>query len=308
MEKEKKLINRSCKIIFMSLIIIAFIEMENWAPVRVFIVNKCNFFKGKGNLLSNIFIGILGSAILTCICELTEYNALKDKIENDILRLYEKWDKDVKYKIGYFFEDIQEIELFRDDVYEYWEEIHSIYVLYRPFSRGGIYIQLIKTLYEYVNELKKYFVDKENFQKEKKYISKRICIMKQLKGKNINNKKFCEDADALIKLYTESLENLYITKREIEGKGTLSNINRRRAHVLEMSSHVDVLKLSKSRKSVQRQDSAIDLQNLKLEQKIMKLKWLCYKIKKFFRNIIFRITCGIANHRHKIREHKKNKK
>lgn len=285
MQKSKELIFKCNRLIFMSVIIILILESESLAPVRGMVTDKIVFLKGKGTLVSNIFIGILGSAVLTCLNEIMEYRALRNKAEMDILRLYEKWEKDMKHKIGFSANGLGDIENKYDSIHQYWEEVNLIYASFTPFLRSGIYIKLIRVLYEYINVFNDYVENKIYVEKEKEYFTKEIFYYEQLKEKEVDNLKFCDSINELIRINKERLEDLdELVKDE---KDVLYEINTILPKVIEMSAWEGALKLLKSRKSVQEEDFKIDMENLKLECKILKYKRVLYRIKRFLRKTFF---------------------
>lgn len=62
----------------------------------------------------------------------------------------QKMGKNVQNNLPVIFEKEQDVELLLDTIAGYWDEISSIYTEYVPFFREGIYIKLIRSLYEFV--------------------------------------------------------------------------------------------------------------------------------------------------------------
>lgn len=172
MRKSKSIIIKSCWLITFSIICIFFLEANSLSDFRRLLASQITFFQGKRALFSNILIGILGSAVLTLFCEIIEYQNLKKEQHAKIVYICRKWERTIQYSLPVIFEKEQDVELFLDRIVGYWDEISSIYTEYVPFFREGIYIKLIRSLYEFVYTVKEYFGEKEDTQNNITYFTK----------------------------------------------------------------------------------------------------------------------------------------
>lgn len=77
MEKSKDLICKTLRLSGMLIVAIIILEADIFCAIRGYVATKLVFLQGKRAVISNIMIGILGSAILTFLNEIIEYNHLK---------------------------------------------------------------------------------------------------------------------------------------------------------------------------------------------------------------------------------------
>ena len=164
MEKSKQIMNKSLIIIGLTMSTILFIESTSCSPIRAFISSKIIFFQGKGTLISNICLGILGSAVLTYVNERIEFQTIKKKLEGDILRFYIKWMLEIRFKTLFLIKGAKDNIQIIENICQCWEEINSIYHAYLPYRRNGMYVELTRELYNYFKEFKTYIED--NYHKQ----------------------------------------------------------------------------------------------------------------------------------------------
>lgn len=207
MEKSKQLINKTCLIIAITILIIFFIESNFFTPFKVFISNYFIFFQGKSTLISNICLGILGSAVLTFVSEFSEYNSIKRKLEGDILRIYIKWSNEIEIHTLEEIDDIVYVELIGEYVYPYWNEISLLYNAYLPYNRKNSFVELIKALYTYITRFKDYIDKMRNKEKKRSYLLKYLREVEEIKSTHSINREQKEQIDKI---------NLYLNN-ELQG-------------------------------------------------------------------------------------------
>lgn len=95
MRRCRQLVKSMIIAIFLSLIIILLCEWEQFENIRVYIVQKIGFLSGKRESIENIFIGILGSSVVTLIGYILEYLQSIKALRKDVELCY----MDIRYKL-----------------------------------------------------------------------------------------------------------------------------------------------------------------------------------------------------------------
>ena len=73
MKKSRETIRGALRLIIIIILIIWFLESNACGGIREIVASYLSFFHGKREVFSNIFIGILGSAVLLTFNEVLNY-------------------------------------------------------------------------------------------------------------------------------------------------------------------------------------------------------------------------------------------
>lgn len=206
MEKSKRTLTKTRKIIFCSILIIMFLESDYFAPIRATVSSFLVFFQGKGTLISNIFIGILGSAVLTYVSEKAEYKVVKRRLQKDILRVYSKWNREIEPLTSKCIDDIECVELISKNIYQYCEEIHLLYNTYLSYSKNDTYISLLRPLYNYTSKFKDYLDYKQYNQGVREFFLSTIESLKKFKSDDPEKNKSIDEDIVLIQKDIQDIE------------------------------------------------------------------------------------------------------
>lgn len=258
MRKSKSIIIKSCWLITFSIICIFLLEANSLSNLRRFFATYIVFFQGKRVLFSNISIGILGSAVLTLFCEIIEYQSLKTEQQAKIVNISRKWERNIQHNLPIIFETEQDAALFLDRILDYWDEISSIYTEYVPFFRGGIYIKLIRSLYEFVHTIKKFFDKKDDLQN---------CIsdfkkMQELIAQN-KYKMASETIESIFEDYLKDIKRIEESDSDTDDAAIfLKEINRKKEDLNSVLIYANVLYLCGMESDVRQEDFHNDLRKV----------------------------------------------
>jgi hypothetical protein len=286
MKKSKQILDKTFKIIIMTIGIIFFLESDFFIPLRTFISKYIIFFQGKGALISNICLGILGSAILTFISEHSEYKSVKSKLEGDILSVYKKWEYEIEPQTLEQINDVKYVELIGEYMYPYWGEISSLYNTYVPYNRNkNIYVKLIKALYDYIKNFIVYVDAKQSYEKTKEYLTRTLKDWTELKN-TVNSPEQIEIIDRSMAKVQGLLNNLEDPSKKENSFFDL--INRNRCSLNEVAPQAELLNLLYYKSEVENQDfkqEMSDIKNMMAKQRRMRY---FYNVKNFFRSIYWK--------------------
>ena len=282
MKKSKDTIRQTLRLIFIITLIICFLESNVCRGIREFVASNFSFFQGKREILSNIFIGILGSAVLLAFSEVLNYIHEKKKLQFRILELYQKWDGEIKYKDEVIADNIIYLNCIAPELKNFWNEISLVYNDYLPYIRAGQYFKLIRTLFLYINEIKVYLDKVEYIQEEKVYLLKSIESYEKIRI-NCLNPEINRKIDFLVESWKKQLETVESEKID-EGK-IIKEINRKRNNVAVCSTTADILLAYYSWSSIETQDqkTELDMKVYEIEKKMRQIrrKQLVNKLKGF---------------------------
>jgi len=283
MRKSKSIIVKSCWLITFSIICIFLLEANSLSDFRRFLATQITFFQGKRALFSNILIGILGSTVLTLFCEIIEYQNLKKELHAKVVDICRKWEKNIQYNLPVIFEKEQDVVLLLDRITGYYDEISSIYTEYVPFFREGIYIKVIRSLYEFVHTIKEYFDKKE-------YTQNCIVYFKKMQEFIVQNK--CKMTSEAISRVIEVCSKIIKMMEELDSDQDgnvaifLKEINRKKEDLDSVLIYVDVLYLCGIEREVRQEDFQNDLRKIqnswiKMQQKekLRRFKEILYMIR-----------------------------
>ena len=296
MEKSKQILTKSLKMIIITSFIILFLEIDCFASIRFSVSNSIVMFQGKGTLISNICLGILGSAVLTFVSEHAEYVATKKRLQRDILRAYDKWHKKIEPETLDQIDDVLFIELIGSNICQYWGEVYLLYNSYLPYNRKDVFVKLIRALYEYINEFQRYLDFKQDIQRRRDENLKNIKGFNEVRAKypadpEINNK-----VDAAIELTQKILQDLDSDQDNKEE--WINSINRKRDKLDEMSSKAFGLEVCFKLQDVEHQDIEQDILDIKI--RLMK-----YEIQEYFNKFNYFIKKPLVQCKNLIRKIKK---
>lgn len=281
MKKSKETIKQSLRLIFIVVLILWFLESNRWGEVRAFVASNFSFFQGKREIFSNIFIGILGSAVLLAFGEIINYFQEKRRLELRILELYQTWDKQIKHKDEIIADNVSYLKCIEPEMMSFWKEVSLIYNEYLPYMRVGQYFKLIRSMFQYVNEIKVYLDKVEYIKNEKKYLLKSIEYYETLRSgyldTEINNK-----INICIESWRKQLEILECEK--LNEEKVVRKINKMRTSVSVNATTANVLFLDRNWKSIEAQDERFEFETSMYEiRKLSKQagrQQLGYKVKK----------------------------
>lgn len=271
MKKSKETIRESLRLIFIIILIIWFLESNVCRGIREFVASYFSFFHGKREILSNIFIGILGSAVLLAFNEVLNYIHEKKKLQFRILELYKKWDQEIKYKDEIIADNIIYLNFIAPELKNFWNEIAMVYNEYLPYIRAGQYFKLIRTLFLYINEIKAYLDKVEYIQKERVYLLKSIESYEKIR-ENYSNLEINKEIDFLIESWKKQLEK--IESEEIDEDKIIKEINHNRNNVVICSTTADVLLTYYLWRSIETQDkkNELDMKIYENEKKMRQIR------------------------------------
>lgn len=285
MEKSKQIIAKTRNIIVITVISIIILESNSFSFLRNFVSSYIIFFQGKRTLISNICLGILGSAILTFVCEHDEYKSTKRKLEGDILSVYRKWNKEMEPQTLERIEDIKYVNLIGEYMYPYWEEISLIYNTYLPYNRKNVYVKLIKTLYDYIKEFITYVEDEQYKKRNEEYFSRKLCELTKYKSMYPTDQKQSKLIDDAILLIQKQLRNLDKQKTSKDEKFLIDMINEKRCVLDEIAPQAEILDLLFYKNGAEQQDFVQDNKYIRSDIKKIRIKRRFSKINRFFRQI-----------------------
>ena len=303
MEKSKNVIFKMIRFVIMLSVCIIFLEADILKNFRNNIAICFPFFNGKKEILSNIFIGIWGSTLLTIFNELIEYSHSKKNLKSQILNLCDEWLHDIKYINPYPLIDKNQFCFVGKEVCKYWEKIEALYLEYLPFFRAGWHLNSIKLLYSYCLIYKKYFDSMETYHKELEYLPKQIQFYTELLSncEKTDHKQHLEEAINNLKDLLKSYQ------KEIYGydiKEDIKEANRIGAMLNEKLASTAAWKFVSDYKSIYEKDKQMERESemLKIKKSLRKCKWDLFvrKISKLSpKSIILNIKYKIIEHKYK---------
>ena len=280
MRKSKDIIKKSAILIGVLLLFIFFLEDDSYKKIRELLASEIIFFQGKRILFSNILVGILGSAILLFLGEVINYFQEKRVLEFRILELYEKWDKVIKHKDQIVTKNIHGLMYIAQEIKTFGNEVSEVYNAYLPYLRAGKKVELIRTLYQYANELKKYIEDVEYINKEKQYALQNMEYYIELK-KKCTDASIMAEIDNGIKRYQEYVKSL--NKNVVDEVAVSKKIATKRIAVIERWKTAYVMFLACKKNSLDEQDTKFeferDLYSIKRTMRKLRQRELLYKLK-----------------------------
>ncbi len=286
MEKSKQLLVKTSKIIFFTFMVMFFLEIDLFSPVRTFISSYITFFQNKGTLISNICLGIFGSAILTYVSEYCEYKSIKRRIQNDILRFFRKWNKEIEPQILDYIDNIEYVGLIEEDICQYWEEVYLLYNMYLPYNRNDLFVSIIRALYEYINEFKRYA---DNKRSKDKILKNLEILVKLNEGKPTDsNITLIEAIEANEKAF-QDLDNVYKSDEKL-----LDLINNKRSKLNAIIPDADMLEFIFAINGAEKLDFRHDLSTINNEiakqrlKRIFDIKGLWGKVKYKYMSIRYK--------------------
>lgn len=278
MEKSKQLLTKARNIIIFTSMVIFFIEANLFSFIRVFISNHITFFQNKGTLISNICLGVFGSAILTYVSEYCEYKSIKRKMRHDILRFCRKWKKEIELQTLDYIDNIEYVELIGEGIYQYWEEAYLLYNTYLPYNRNDSFVRIIRALYEYINEVKIYLDNKREIEN----INKNIKLLETLENKKtIESTLIVKEA---IELNQKALQELY---KVCESDEVIKKINDKMSALNGIISEADMFELVYVMTEAHSQDLRQDIINIENEITKQRIRHF-FDIKRISRKIRYK--------------------
>lgn len=274
MEKSRKLIKYSTRLICVVVLILIFLESDLFKENRYFLVSYFKLFSGKGEIISNIFIGILGSTILLDFGEIINYFQEKGELHLRILKLCQKWDREIKYidKIG--IEDMIGADYEKSKLLNFADEVEYVYKNYLPYIRVGMYYQYIRELFVYTHEIKIYLNQTEHRKNEISYWMR--CIQDYQSLKTLLDNEITEKYIQYLKK-----ELLYWENMKFDTAESIKKINKYRNLVKVNESRVCMLLKIYIWNSIEEKDEQYEFERqiYKSKELIRKNKWKLFRMK-----------------------------
>lgn len=280
MKNSREIIMQTLRLIIVALGVILFLESDSCELIRRFVASNISFLQGKRETISNIFIGILGSAILMVFGEFINYFQEKRRLEVEILRLYQKWDKKLRELDGMVIESELYLDHIPSEIIYFGNQVADIYNKYLPYIRGGRYFQLIRVLFRYTNEIQEYLEKIENRDNEVQYFSK---CREQLNALKIDcaNEKICKKIDQNMEMCEKRIVEL--KEQKMDKKYILESINKARRDVVEKSATAEVLFMHYKFNSLDKKDEEFEMkeQIYRVKKTMRKADKMMKKVKRY---------------------------
>lgn len=255
MRKSRNIIKNTLRLIVFLLFCIWILECDYFIMMREFVSSILPFFQGRRNFLSNIFIGILCSAMILVFGEMFNYFEEKTILRYKILQLYKKWENEIKLKSEKICTDFDFLNYFTPQMRYFAQEVDTVYNSYLPYFRGGTYFRLIRVLYQLTNTIFEYIDKIEDEKKQRDYCLYCIDKYESLKTKLLEN----ERKDEIEKEVTSLYEQLAILKEnKIDKKTASENVSKKHLEVLKISGDAEWYSIINKLKNLDYEDTQME--------------------------------------------------